>query len=205
VDRLDAGRPPDAGKEFRMKIPLRFAMAALLGLLAGCGWKSPPLPSYNAIPAFTLTAQTGAEFDSREALAGKVWVADFIFTNCQGPCPRMSAYMQRIQDRVKDLPNVRLVSFTVDPDRDTPEVLAEYGRRFNADPERWYFLTGPKDTLQKLNRDAFLLGDINPSLEHSTRFVLVDREGVVRGYYSTSDPQEIDKLVADLRALASAS
>jgi protein SCO1/2 len=66
-------------------------------------------------------------------------------------------------------------------------------------------LTGPKDTLQKLNRDAFLLGDINPSLEHSTRFVLVDREGVVRGYYSTSDPQEIDKLVADLRALASAS
>lgn len=183
----------------------RLAIPALLALAAGCGWKSPQLPSYNAIPAFTLTSQTGAEFDSRKQLAGKVWVADFIFTTCQGPCPRMSAYMQRIQERVKDLPDVRLVSFTVDPDRDTPEVLAEYGRRFQADPERWYFLTGPKETLQKLNRDAFLLGDINPNLEHSTRFVLVDRQGVVRGYYSSSDPQEIDKLVADLRALAAAS
>lgn len=188
-----------------MMVLVRLAIPALLALLASCGWKSPQLPSYNAIPAFTLMSQTGVEFDSRKQLAGKVWVADFIFTNCQGPCPRMSAYMQRIQERVKDLPDVRLVSFTVDPDRDTPEVLAEYGRRFQADPERWYLLTGPKETLQKLNRDAFLLGDINPSLEHSTRFVLVDRQGVVRGYYLSSDPQEIDKLVADLRALAAAS
>lgn len=188
-----------------MTVLVRLAIPALLALVVSCGWKSPQLPSYNAIPAFTLTSQTGAEFDSRKQLAGKVWVADFIFTTCQGPCPRMSAYMQRIQERVKDLPDVRLVSFTVDPDRDTPEVLAEYGRRFQADPERWHLLTGPKETLQKLNRDAFLLGDINPNLEHSTRFVLVDRQGVVRGYYSSSDPQEIDKLVADLRALAAAS
>jgi len=169
--------------------------------MLSCGWKSPELPSYNAIPAFTLTAQTGAEFDSRRELSGKVWVANFIFTSCQGPCPVMSAHMQRIQKQVRSLERVRLVSFTIDPDRDTPEVLAEYGKRFQADPARWFFLTGPRETLQKLNRDAFMLGDIDASLEHSTRFMLVDRQGVVRGYYSSSDPKELEKLVADIRAL----
>jgi protein SCO1/2 len=113
----------------------------------------------------------------------------------------MSAHMQRIQQQVRSLEEVRLVSFTIDPDRDTPEVLAEYGRRFQADPARWFLLTGPKETLQKLNRDAFMLGDIDASLEHSTRFVLVDRQGVVRGYYSSSEPKDLEKLVADIRTL----
>lgn len=178
----------------------------ILGLaMVSCGWKSPELPSYNAIPAFTLTSQTGAEFDSRRELAGKVWVANFIFTSCQGPCPAMSARMQRIQSQVRPLEGVRLVSFTIDPDRDTPEVLAEYGRRFQADPSRWFLLTGPRETLQKLNRDAFMLGDIDASLEHSTRFVVVDRQGVVRGYYSSAEPKELEKLVADVRTLHGAS
>ncbi len=186
------------------RYPLRLVPMLVLAM-ASCGWKSPELPSYNAIPAFTLTSQTGAAFDSRRELAGKIWVANFIFTSCQGPCPIMSAHMQRIQNRVRSLQEVRLVSFTIDPDRDTPEVLAEYGKRFQADPTRWFFLTGPKETLQKLNRDAFMLGDIDASLEHSTRFVLVDRQGVVRGYYSSNDPKELEKLVDDIRTLHGAS
>jgi len=181
--------------------PAVVLISATLLVTLSCGWKSPQLPSYNAIPAFTLTSQTGAAFDSRRELAGKVWVANFIFTSCQGPCPAMSAQMQRIQKQVQSLEAVRLVSFTIDPDRDTPEVLAEYGKRFQADPARWFFLTGPRETLQKLNRDAFMLGDIDASLEHSTRFVLVDRQGVVRGYYSSSDPKDLEKLVADIRTL----
>jgi protein SCO1/2 len=188
-----------------MIVLVRFFLAAAAAVLAACGWKSPELPSYNAIPAFTLTSQTGVEFDSRKELSGKVWVANFIFTSCQGPCPIMSSRMQRIQEQVKDLPGVRLVSFTVDPDRDTPEVLAEYGKRFQADPERWHFLTGPRETLHTLSREAFLLGDVDASMEHSTRFVLVDQQGVVRGYYSSNEPQDLKKLVADIRTLASAS
>jgi protein SCO1/2 len=174
--------------------------AAALAVLAGCSRPQAPV-IYGEVPAFTLTSETAATFDSR-ALAGKVWVADFMFTRCMGPCPRMSSRMHWLQKRTADVPDLRLVSFTIDPENDTPAVLAEYARRFRAEPGRWHFLTGPVATLQNLNRNGFKLGDIDGSMMHSTRFVLVDRRGRIRGYYRTEDGESLEPLVADIRRVA---
>jgi protein SCO1/2 len=153
------------------------------------------------VPEFRLTAHTGEEFSSA-ALNGKIWVADFMFTNCPGPCPRMTTQMRSIQKAVAGQPNVRFVSFTVDPARDTPDVLTAYARRYQADLDTWYFLTGAVEKLHQLKRETFLLGDVNGvNFEHSTRFVLVDGDGRIRGFYSTSEPSDIDKLVSDLHKL----
>ena len=94
-------------------------------LLVGCAQK-PALPTYGMVPAFTLTDQTGAAFSSAAALQNRVWVADFIFTNCSGPCPRMSSQMHEVQAALSANDGARFVSFTVDPARDTPLVLAAY-------------------------------------------------------------------------------
>lgn len=178
-------------------------MAAIVpGLLSltGCGPKAPPLPVLGEIPDFTLTAQDGSEFHGR-SLRGSVWVADFIFTTCTGPCPRMSWQMSKLQKAVRDLPELKFASFTVDPETDTPEVLAAYAMRYQAEPGRWYFLTGPEIALHHLNREAFKLGNVDGSLEHSTRFVLVDRRSRVRGYYGSSDATAMKQLLADIKSL----
>ncbi len=172
--------------------------AAILG---GCAGVARPLPTYNAVPEFTLTDSTGAEFGSR-ALEGKIWIADFVFTNCSGPCPRMSSLMRQLQAALVPIPETKLISFTVDPERDTPEALAAYARRYQAQADRWYFLTGPRETLHRLKREAFLLGDVRGNLDHSTRLVLVDRRGRVRGYYSTEESSDLGRLLADVRRLA---
>ena len=169
--------------------------------LAGCAARA-SLPAYSTVPDFTLTDQSGAAFDSSARLTGKVWIADFIYTTCPGPCPRMSSQMHQVENALADLPDVRLVSFTVDPEHDTPPVLEQYSERFGAKPGIWYFLTGDMDALHHLSRDVFLLGDINGSLEHSTRFVLIDRASKVRGYYQSDEDGAIPRLIADAKALA---
>ena len=184
---------------------LRPALLLAAGILASCGGTPPALPSYNKITPFQLTSQSGALFDSQKELAGKIWIADFIFTSCTGPCPRMSAFMLRLQNEFQSLPDVRLVSFTVDPATDVPEVLAEYAKRFKAQPGRWFFLTGEREDLHKLSREAFLLGDVTGNLEHSTRFVLIDKQGAIRGYYMSSQVDDMNKLIADTRTLARGS
>ena len=168
-------------------------------VLAGCS-KHRMLPLYSAVPDFALTDQSGAPFDSH-SLAGRVWAADFMFTHCQGPCPRMSSQMHQVQTALASEADLKLVSFTVDPARDTPEVLAEYAKHFSATPGKWFFLTGAQATLQHLDKDVFMLGDVDGSLQHSTRFVLVDKKSKLRGFYLTSEPDAIDRLVADARGL----
>lgn len=182
-----------------------FAVLILTIALAGCGSDVGELPTYNTVPVFQLTDQTGALFDSQAQLAGKIWVADFIFTNCTGPCPRMSSQVHRLQSDLRDLPGVKFVSFTVDPDNDTPQVLARYAGQFGAQPGRWYFLTGARDILHNLNRHTFMLGDVKGNLDHSTRFVLVDGTGSVRGYYLSYESEDIKKLVSDIRRLVESS
>jgi len=167
-------------------------------VLAGCSARA-GLPSYAVVPNFTLTDQTGGPFLSAEALKDRVWVADFIFTNCTGPCPRMSSQMHQVQAALPE--KVRLVSFTVDPARDTPEVLAAYAQHFDAQQGRWFFLTGPQQQLHYLGRDVFMLGNVNGDLEHSTRFVLIDKSARVRGFYLTSEEDAIPHLIADAKDL----
>lgn len=172
-------------------------MAAAL-LLAACQHKI-ELPEYGSVPQFTLTTQSGQPFDGVKELSGQVWVADFIYTTCPGPCPRMTSQMRRVQQAVEK--SVKLVSFTVDPAHDTPAVLAAYAQVHHAAPENWYFLTGPVAALQSLDKDVFKLGDVDSSLQHSTRFVLMDRRMQIRGYYDTSDPDAIGHLIDDIHAL----
>ena len=125
--------------------------------------------------------------------------ADFVFTNCQGPCPRMSSHMRALQKAT--LPSVQLVSFTVDPDNDTPPVLEAYGKRFGANDDRWHLLTGDKNTLNMLDRDAFHLGTIGAGMDHSTRFVLVDRKGRIRAYYGIAEGDPVARIARDAARL----
>jgi protein SCO1 len=174
------------------------ALSSIL-LLAGCSDK-PPLPAYGMVSDFSLTDQKGAAFSSK-ALDNRVWVADFIYTNCPGPCPRMSSQMHQVQAALADDDGARFVSFTVDPARDTPAVLTAYSKHFLADPATWYFLTGDKAALNHLSFDVFHLSAVDGTLEHSTRFTLVDRRGRIRGFYSSFDKDAIPTLIADAKRL----
>lgn len=156
------------------------------------------------VPAFKLTDQYGKTVTNAD-LKGKVWVADFIFTRCPGPCPlmtmRMSELNQALGDKAKD---VELVSMTVDPEFDTPEILKKYGERAGATPQRWKFLTGPRDAMDQVITKGFLqaLGQAPDGLPmHSTRFVLVDRYGWIRGLQDYDDPELKQKLLMDIGEL----
>ncbi len=170
-------------------------------LLAGCSHQRTSLPVYGHVTPFVLTSQTGQEFAS-DALKGKVWVADFIFTSCQGPCPLMTRTMRRVQKQTAGVPDVQMVSFTVDPNTDTPPVLADYAGRFDADTSRWVFLTGPMAALHQVGRYTFKVTDVNGNRSHSIRFILVDKRGDIRGYFDSREEGELAKLVAAIRALA---
>ena len=171
------------------------ALALACWLMAGCGG-SAPLPVLGEVPHFTLADQTGAAFDSGR-LAGRVWVADFMYTTCPGPCPMMSHRMRQIAEAS----DVWLVSFTVDPEHDTPPVLAAYARRYPAPPGRWWFLTGDRATLHGLGWSAFHLNAVDGSLEHSTRFALVDGRMRIRAYYQTLEDRFRPQLLSDIRRL----
>ena len=179
--------------------------------------RTPPPPVLSEVPDFRLIDQDGDPV-TRADLLGSPWVADLIFTRCLLACPIMSGKMA-ILDRdlpggekggESGMPPVRLVSISVDPEHDQPDVLAAYGKKFNAS-DRWWFLTGDRAEIAKLAGDGLRLGyDPNPPLVplgpddtiyHSTRFVLVDSQGRVRGYYESTEGDDLDKLEADLAAL----
>ena len=113
----------------------------------------------------------------------------------------MSTFLGRVQKATAQFPDIRLVSFTIDPARDTPSALAAFASKYQADPSRWTFLTGPQPILQMLSRDTFKLGDVDGTMNHSTRFVLIDRKGQIRGYYFTTDTDPVSKVAADARRL----
>lgn len=174
----------------------RFLIFAVV-LSASCA-SNKPLPVLGEIPKFELTSQQGRKF-GRTALEGHVWVADFIFTHCEGPCPRMSSHMHALQGKTDG--DVKLVSFSVDPERDTPDALEQYGKQFGADDARWTFLTGDSNTLNMLDHDAFKLGELGANMDHSTRFVLVDKKGRIRGYYGIADGDPVARLARDAAQL----
>ena len=176
------------------------AVLVLACALAACSRHAPALDVFGDIPRFELTAQDGQPFHS-QALAGKIWVADFIYTTCPGPCPLMSHHMSELQRQTADTPDVKIVSFTVDPATDTPPVLAEYAKRFKADASRWYFLTGDRRKLNEIGRDGFKLNPVDGSMIHSVRFTLVDRRMRIRGYYSSDEDGFLPKLLHDIRQL----
>ena len=158
------------------------------------------LPVYNRLPEFSLVECNGMPMGLND-LRGKVWIADFFFTTCPGPCPRMSARMAELQKALSGQEAVRLVSITVDPANDTSQILTQYAQRFQARKDRWFFLTGEKSSIHHLARDGFLVGGVEDVMLHTTRFMLVDQQGQLRGYYDSGDEDSLKQLLADVRTL----
>ena len=178
----------------------RLAIVVILWCLTACT-RPQSLPILGQVPQFNLVAETGEPFDSR-SLDGHNWVANFVFTLCTGPCPTMSRQMHNIQTQTAvEMSGVKLISFTVDPANDTPPALASYAGHFAPDPARWRFLTGEPATLNDLSLNTFKLNSVDGSMTHSTRFVLVDRQRRIRGYYTTAEDGFLPKLIHDLRLL----
>lgn len=177
---------------------MRWAAVIALALAMGACITPHDLPVLGEVPQFQLVSQNGQPFDSR-VLDGHVWVADFIYTTCTGPCPMMTTHMRQLQTLTAEIPDVLLVSFTVDPAHDTPEVLTEYARHYKQDPSRWWFLTGPVADLNDLGVRGFKLNSVDGSLTHSTRFVLVDRQRRIRGFYVSGEDGFMRQLLHDVR------
>lgn len=166
---------------------------------AGTG-TSQPVYFERALPDFNFTDQDGKPFGLKN-LKGKVWVADFIFIRCSGPCPMLTSGFRDLQGEFKDLKEVELVTFSVDPAHDTPAELKAYAEKWNADTARWHFLQGTAESLKKLIAEGFLIGDPNDPINHSIRFCLVDQDGKARAVFDWRDEAGRTQLRGAIRKL----
>lgn len=151
------------------------------------------VPIYDDVPNFKLIERSGKEITKKDLL-GHIWIADFIFTRCAGQCPIMSLAASKL---TKELPQVRFISFTSDPEYDIPQVLSTYAGWYQADPEKWLFLTGDKKALNDVAAGLKLTKIDDPSL-HSNYFVLIDKKGRIRGYYDANDAARLKDLKRDI-------
>jgi protein SCO1/2 len=212
IDRLDrADTPvPRLGRAMRVAITVvGLTLAVALALVARAIRPRPPLPVLGHIPSFHLVDERGAAYTT-ESMLGHVTVVDFVFTKCTASCPRLTARMGDLQARLVrgGDDDVRLVSFSVDPDNDTPPVLAGYAANAHADPARWRFVTGGVDDIAravvlgfKISAAKIEKGANDYEVTHGNWFVLVDRAGDVRGYYAVDEPGDVAALYADARRL----
>ncbi len=168
--------------------------------------ESDEVPVLMTLPPFALTDQSGAQFGT-QALQGKVWVANFIFTRCMATCPVQTAQMAQLQQRLKSharWSDISLVSISVDPQYDQPSVLQQYARNSGADERNWRFLTGQREQIWQLSKDGFKLpvgenpGNEDMPLFHAPHLVLVDWQGRVRGYYDGLTAEGVERLARGL-------
>jgi protein SCO1/2 len=184
------------------------AAATGLAFLAKAMRPQPPMPVYGHMPPLALVDAQKRPFTG-EAMLGHATVVDFIFTSCKASCPRLTARMAELQGRLaKEGSATKLVSISVDPENDTPDVLAKYAGDTHADPARWSFVTGPSGDVESVvvkgfkvaaTREAKGAGDTE--VVHGDWFVVVDAKGDIRGYYPTSTDEEVDALWRDLRRI----
>ena len=188
----------------------------LIMVSIGVGWllvsrneeldlSGPPLPIGPTVPEFSLTERSGQPI-TRADLLGQVWIADFVFTRCSGPCPTLSARMQALQSALTDAPGVKLVTFTLDPVNDTVSVLSDYAKRFHADPKRWWFVTGDKEeVVQKFVieglKQTVIPAQGNDPLIHSQYLVIVDAAGRIRAAHDGLDAKTKPLVIRDVRKL----
>ena len=191
----------------------RFVHALAISLaswaLTGCA-KGKDLPDLGGVPAFSMIDQAGKPF-TNETVAGKTWAAAFVFTRCPSVCPRMTKAMREIQIHAKEQHvDLRLVSFSIDPDNDAPEVLRKYATEYQADLATWSFVTGDARAIRETAEKGMKIaveGTADPSkadfgITHGTQLVLVDPAMRIRGYYATADEQARKALIDDARSLA---
>ena len=185
-----------------------FVLFASIGVFASCH-HAEPLPTLGRVGDFALVDQQ-ARTVSAASLRGKVWVAAFFFTRCPTICPRITKRMRALQLATgSETPALSLISFSVDPDNDTPPVLLEYAQRYGADLRTWSFLTGDLSVVKRTVVDGFKLaldGKPDPNAEnggiiHGSHLVLVDKTLAIRGYYRTDDEDDMTRLVNDAKQL----
>ncbi len=186
-------------------------IAVILGIVGANIWLSlhhdlgadteSDLAVHHQVPDFSLIDQRGTPVALSD-LHGKIWVADFIFTRCVAACPLMTVKMKRLQEEFVES-GIYFVSFSVDPEHDTPDVLLRYANRFGVDGNRWFFLTGEKRAIYHLTQEGFglAIGQQESEVLHSARFVLVDRRGQIRSYYDSNEDEALQKLRRDLPQL----
>lgn len=169
------------------------------------------LPDQGQVPAFSLVDDQHQTF-TEAALRGHPTIIDFVFTRCDSICPALSARMANLQDKLSDAraESIKLVSISVDPQHDTPDVLAEYARRFGAHPDKWRFLTGPREDIVRLVTGPFM-GLMKPegvspggapAITHSPFFLLVDGDLTIRGVYDSRDLPRVEEMMRHARYLA---
>jgi cytochrome oxidase Cu insertion factor (SCO1/SenC/PrrC family) len=184
---------------------------SVVALCLAVGACTAPLPEDDFYPVgeFCLT-ERGEQVVCNTDLLGKVWVASFIFTRCAGPCARVSHCMTNLQNAFAGEPNVRLVTFSVDPEFDQPSVLRAYADRYEADKKQWLFLTGKPAEVYTLIRTGFHLtaepnqgAAATPGNEimHDTRLAIVDRRGHIRGYVQATEDGAVEMVKAKVTAL----
>ena len=215
-DRLSSAAPEPISQRIiwgALGLVLTFVVGyGVFSLFSNSSQSAPPgrLPILGEVPAFSLIERTQQPFDHTD-LTGSVWIANFIFTHCPGRCPLLSQRMARLQTTLRPKP-VRFLSFSVDPERDTPEVLQVYARRYRADDQRWLFLTGDRTAMYALIREGFRLGvealapndprlTTHEPIVHSNRFVLIDPQRRIRGYYRGDDTESMAQLLQDIETL----
>ncbi|MBL8685520.1 MAG: SCO family protein [Myxococcales bacterium] len=193
--------------------------AALVGAVCAagaCRRRATPPAMLWPIPSWSLTDHTGAPYGSAQ-LAGRVYVANFIFTRCPTSCPKLTRRMHALTERLRSSGDrVRFVSISVDPEWDTPPRLEAYMRRYGADAARWRFVTGPHEQVLRAIDQGFRVSsgmNAQPrgsdrdfdayALAHSNHFALVDAQGRMRGAYSVDEESGVERLAADVEALLS--
>jgi protein SCO1/2 len=161
-----------------------------------------------SLPDFSLIERSGTKITLAD-LHGKIWIADFIYTQCTDTCTWQTADMAKLQERWISENDLRLVSISLDPEHDTPSLLTRFAARFHADGQRWLFLTGNKKQIDRLVEDGFALpasavtdrAGAAPTIIHSPRFILIDRDGQIRGSYDSRDRQSMQRLNTDVANL----
>ena len=190
---------------FKNKIQT-FLLLGILGFLAFTVFifqrtlKVEPLLVYGKVSDFRLYDSAGREF-SLKNLQNKIWVVDFVFTTCGGICPTMTKNLAALHRSFAPLENVEMVSISVNPENDTPQVLAKFAKKYNADTNKWHFLTGPREEIKRLAVESFKLGSVEEPIFHSDRFVLVDTLGRIRGYYEGTQQKSLNTVFKDMAKL----
>ncbi len=161
---------------------------------------------FHQIPPFKFLSQTG-KYITNEDVKGHVYVADFIFTNCGIYCPMMTSNMTRVQEAYRSNPDVKILSHTVDPERDSLDRLKAFADKYEAIPGKWYFITGEKEALYDIATKGYyakkpekIEGKPN-EMVHEQKFILVDKEGYIRGFYNGMDEKDVDKLIEEIKLL----
>ncbi|MBO0358763.1 SCO family protein [Hymenobacter sp. BT186] len=158
---------------------------------------------FHQLGDFTLSSQSG-RLVSQKDLSNGVYVANFFFATCPGACPRMNSQMARVQEKFRNEPRVKLVSYTVDPEHDSVAVLGRYAEQYGAIAGKWFFLTGDKTALYRLATEEFKLpapSGAAPGIVHSQNLYLVDRDKRVRGIYDGMKPKDVDRLMTEINVL----